>query len=295
MRLVLILLSLPTFAFGWGRQGHMTIALIADQLLTPQGRAYVEQLRGVQGWQDLKPGAHRGFEKADNELIQFCSGPDADLSLISDWADAWKSHYGRFNTGPFHYINLPITGQGSPQEQTDACGSEGACLPFRLTYYANHLVEKSPPDLAKLEALLWVVHLAGDDSQPLHCADDHDRGGNRVEVRVLGRKTNLHAAYDTGFFYATHSRPDELSQDLLLHECKSVPRQPWAPDLVPVWTQESFGIAKTFVYPQERALGGHYGQVDVAKAWTVVRLQLARAGVRLAGIINAAAAAQANE
>ena len=42
-------------------------------------------------------------------------------------------------------------------------------------------------------ALQYLLHFVGDVHQPLHAADDHDRGGNRKIVRGPGiRSHNLH-------------------------------------------------------------------------------------------------------
>ena len=56
---------------------------------------------------------------------------------------------------------------------------------------------------ARNEALKWVVHLVGDLHQPLHAADDGDRGGNAVQVALAGFRTrgreSLHRAWDNDF------------------------------------------------------------------------------------------------
>jgi hypothetical protein len=142
----------------------------------------------------------------------------------------------------------------------------------------------------RLEALLWVIHLVGDVHQPLHCSDNGDKGGNEVGVVIAGRIENLHSAWDTGFFYVEHARPTELAASLLAHECKDVatvgpvnPETPW------VWARESYGVAKGFVYPQVQRNGGEFTRAEVKLAWPVVRRQLARAGVRLAAVLNGAA------
>jgi hypothetical protein len=84
-----------------------------------------------------------------------------------------------------------------------------------------------------------------------------------------------------------HSRPGELAPDLLAHECGEVavgdhedPR---------IWAKESFRVAKDFVYPQVQRNGGEFDRAEVGRAWPVVRKQLARAGVRLAAVLNGAA------
>jgi len=35
-----------------------------------------------------------------------------------------------------------------------------------------------------------VIHFVGDIHQPLHCADDNDRGGNDVWARISGKTDN---------------------------------------------------------------------------------------------------------
>ena len=40
---------------------------------------------------------------------------------------------------------------------------------------------------ARLEALKFITHFIGDLHQPLHCADNHDRGGNDVKTKFFGK------------------------------------------------------------------------------------------------------------
>src|SRR5262249_5912256 len=57
------------------------------------------------------------------------------------------------------------------------------------------------------EALKWIVHLVGDIHQPLHSADNKDRGGNKVAVALEGVKTKgkaeLHGVWDNELVAAT--------------------------------------------------------------------------------------------
>jgi hypothetical protein len=47
--------------------------------------------------------------------------------------------------------------------------------------------------------LKYVLHFVGDIHQPLHAADNHDRGGNCVSLALGGpRNQNLHSYWDTG-------------------------------------------------------------------------------------------------
>lgn len=274
-----LFLLVPAGAQAWGRQGHMTVALIAQGLLTPQTQQLVDQLRRAPGWEAYLPGNSHGFNKANRELTEFCRGTNGDLDLVGDWADAWKIHHQA--TGRFHFLNLPLDSDGGPVAESTACGR--GCIVSQLESEVRILADASASANRRLLALLWVVHLVGDIHQPLHCADNDDRGGNAVRVLVGRRQGTLHEAWDTEFFYFEHVRPAELAADILAHEARGVAPGPMDPGS---WARESWGVAKSFVYPQERECGGRYGQRQVAEAWPVVRLQLARAGVRLAMVLN---------
>ena len=273
---------MPASGWTWGRQGHMTVALVAEGLLTPGARQLVDQVRRAPHWRGLLPGYSRSFRNADAELTAFCQGPEADLALVGDWADAWKFHHRA--TGPLHFLDLPLDSDGGPAAEAAACG--GGCVVSQLASQADVLGDGQRSPEERLLALLWVVHLAGDIEQPLHCSDNGDRGGNAVRVVVGRRAGSLHEAWDTGFFYAERARPTDLARSLLAHAAHDVARGPVDPA---AWARESWIVARDFVYPQERACGGAYGPQELAAAWPVVRLQLARGGVRLAEILNAAA------
>jgi hypothetical protein len=284
--LILLLLIPPTLAGAWGRQGHMTIALVAEGLMTPAAKQMVDELRRAPGWEGFEPGDSRYFKTADEELTRFCQGPEGGLSLVGDWADAWRERHPE--TGPLHFVNTPLDGDGSVAAMTKACGD--GCILTKLDQEILVLGDRTADRTRRLEALLWVVHLVGDIHQPLHCSDNGDKGGNAVGVFVEGRIGNLHLTWDTGFFYVEHARPKDLAADLLSHECKDVAvvgpidsQTPW------VWARESYGVAKDFVYPQVQRNGGEFSRAEVDLAWPVVRRQLARAGVRLAAVLNGAA------
>ena len=73
--LMILALAAPGLAQAWGRQGHQTIALVAEAYLTPAARQWVERARRAPGWQDLKPGDSRYFRSADEEFAPILPGP----------------------------------------------------------------------------------------------------------------------------------------------------------------------------------------------------------------------------
>jgi S1/P1 Nuclease len=50
--------------------------------------------------------------------------------------------------------------------------------------------------------------------QPLHCADDHDRGGNDVHVTFFGENANLHSVWDTLLIERIDSDPGHYANRL---------------------------------------------------------------------------------
>jgi hypothetical protein len=52
--------------------------------------------------------------------------------------------------------------------------------------------------------------------QPLHTADNHDRGGNEVKVWSGSKALALHHLWDTEFVRALARKPAVLSQVLLM-------------------------------------------------------------------------------
>ena len=65
-------------AFGWGPEGHSLVARLAAARLTPEASAKVAEILG----------------------------PGVSLASISSWADQIRP--SRAETGPWHYIDIPI-------------------------------------------------------------------------------------------------------------------------------------------------------------------------------------------
>ena len=55
-----------------------------------------------------------------------------------------------------------------------------------------------PTKEERVEALKFLIHLAGDLHQPLHVSRARDRGGHDIAVEFVDNKTNLHRVWDSG-------------------------------------------------------------------------------------------------
>jgi hypothetical protein len=141
---------------------------------------------------------------------------------------------------------------------------------------------------AKAEALKYVVHLVGDMHQPLHDEDDGDKGGNGRHVMLDGRPDNLHWTWDTCLLEDINRNPEALAAELE-SRITLLDHAEWVRGTLEDWVMEGHGLAQTVAY---RDLGNQ----DPApitpsyqrQAGPVIELQLQKAGVRLAYLLNAA-------
>ncbi len=128
--------------------------------------------------------------------------------------------------------------------------------------------------------------------QPLHASDHGDAGGNSVKVMVDGfdhkSRDNLHGFWDTQFVDALGRPPAALAKTLL---AQITPEQEaeWKKGTVEDWAIESFSTSQADAYgdpPLSKDVLQHLDAAYVAQAEKDVALQLSRAGVRLAAVLN---------
>jgi nuclease S1 len=239
--------SVPVSA--WGPMGHEIIANLAHARLSPAANRAVAALL-----------ASRSFASVANDL------------------DQWR--FSHPATERWHFVDIPITERHyDPARDCQLEEGKGDCILAELDRLRRTLRDPARPESERTEALRFLIHLVGDLHNPLHAGDNGDRGGNDLPVWLLGRKTNLHAVWDTGLI--------ELAQRDVNGWAAAVDRlAKSASDAgTPIqWEEEAHDLARDVAYriPADRRLDQAY----VAKARPVVELQLARAGVRLARLIN---------
>lgn len=174
---------LPEPALAWGNEGHEIITAIARSYLTPAARTKIDALLAADGDTLTAP----------------------DLLSRSTWADAWRAA-GHRETAQWHYADIEVDrpdvkaacfGYPTPDRPASA-GPAQDCVIDRVSAFAAELADPSTPQAERILALKYVLHLVGDLHQPLHAADNHDRGGNCVRLALGGsRTTNLHSYWDT--------------------------------------------------------------------------------------------------
>lgn len=254
--LALPALLLPGLAFAWGPPGHEVVAEVASRQLTPEGRVLVEDLLGA---------------------------PAADaLRDASSWADDLRAYEGLGITAPYHYVNFP-RGNCTYTAARDCPG--GRCIVSALERFTERL-RRDPDPAARAAALKWVLHLVADVHQPLHAGRAEDRGGNDIQVRWQGDGTNLHALLDSGLIARRGVRPVPYADALVGGQPQpSRAAVRWNRDAPRHWAEESCRLVPG-VYPDDARIDRRYA--DRTRA--VLEQRLLLAGLRLAALLNAAAA-----
>lgn len=280
----LLALAATQPAFPWGDNGHKTIALIARQCLTPSTSNQVMAMLA-----------------ADDDPLT-----PHDIASEATWADKYRDmddrtkHYQQ--TQNWHFTDIEIDNP----DLTKACfgrnppppgmlasnGPAAACAVDKIEQFEAELVAPDLDAEERLFALKFLLHLVGDLHQPLHSSDNHDRGGNDIKVIVDGFPHNsrdeLHGFWDTQFVDGIAGRPAMLAGQLLA-QITVADATAWAAGSPGDWAMETFNIAKTDAYGNPPPLKNQILHLDanyVDTAEVDVRLQLSRAGIRLAHLLN---------
>jgi hypothetical protein len=287
---------------GWGCEGHQIVARIAEMNLTPRARTEVMALLSTN---PIDPG-----------LVRFCvQGRDDAMADSSTWAD--DARRGE-RTGKWHYMDIPrqvTAGDLAPYcEPVDEPGSKGerkGCVLTAIAYNRDILADPKVPPAERAKALRYLIHLVGDLHQPLHTTDNKDQGGNCDPVELLDAVTisNLHSVWDSGLL-EEHLReikktPSEyaaiLNQRFQSEKTRDSDVAKW------VWESHAAGIDTTYAAMQPLiplepvdaatdcnaenakvyALRIHLGRDYLDKSVPVIDRELAKAGFRLAALLNA--------
>ena len=302
-----LLLLCATPAFPWGCEGHRTVAMVALGQLTPHALAMAS---------NLLPGEPPGLSPR-----HFCGHsnlpPFAD---VSTWADDIRDK--RKETAPWHFIDIPL---GVARDHVnDGCPAATGCITSALRSQLDVLRSTSSGNAQKFEALIFVIHFVGDLHQPLHAATNNDRGGNCVPVAFFTQepkesasgenfRPNLHGVWDTDLLERIDSEHDparfagELSKEF------RTAMSTWNQEPINLddWAWESHQLAISAVYGDlaekitvetpasvescaddnhvARRLSQLHEKIDeryLADASPAIRQQLAKAGTRLATLLN---------
>lgn len=261
---------LPVPALAWGEYGHRTTAAIAEANLSPRA----------------KTGMRRLFRSAP-----LLGTPDCMLKNIGDasvWADCVRRDRDRWGyTAPWHYQNVDIC---QPFALEPNCPN-GNCAYAQVERNAKLLADRTLPDNVRLEALAFLVHFTGDLHMPLHAGDRSDRGGNDVKADYgIIPDLNLHWIWDGPLAERSISAPPQMVRRYDAAETAAI-----VTGTPENWSREAWDASRDVAYA--RALDGDpcgpkpdgvmvIDEADVAASEKVLRLQILRAGLRMADLLE---------
>lgn len=268
-------------ALAWGDEGHEIVALVAQSFLEPDVRKRVAALLA-----------------ADTSNLTA-----HDIASEATWADKFRDANiddSRDRTKQWHFVDIEIASPNIdqacfnhpsiPAGTTASDGPADDCVVDKIQEFAAELANPGTDLEEQVAALHFVLHFVGDVHQPLHSSDDHDRGGNDKRVTAAGLPAgNLHHFWDTTFVEQLGPDARTIASDLIGHISK-VQQAQWQAGGPADWAQETFNMAKDDAYGQlpEPNSHGSFRLSDeyVTMATNDAAVQLSKAGVRLAKILN---------
>jgi hypothetical protein len=293
-------LSLCSWASAWNDKGHMVVAKLAwDRLSPQQQKTAIDILKVHPHYAEfLAADCPDGFPE---DQWVFLRG--------ATWPDWIKNHHksSHLSFPKWHYVNLPYVPLGSKLTESDF----PAASPNVITQITA-AVDKVKSGTAEEKAiyLCWLLHLVGDIHQPLHCAElfserfrKGDEGGILLLVRIDdGRPQELHPLWD-GLLGESDSRSSIGGTVAEIRRVEKDSRARIEADLAAhatpeAWAKEGLEAAKKYAYLD--------GKLDVANsedhpadkdvptlptdymknAGAVARIAVAKAGQRLATALS---------
>jgi hypothetical protein len=278
-------LAPSTPAQAWGDEGHEVIGLVADRFLTPEVSRTVQAMLA-----------------ADTDSLT-----PHNIAAAATWADKYRDSNidgARQRTRQWHFVDIELSAPdldsacfGHPVPSPGTLASNGPaedCVVDKINEFAAELQNPGTDPTERVMALKFLLHLVGDMHQPLHASDDHDQGGNKKRASAPGFPAGtLHHYWDTEFVEMLGPDPKQIAA-ALTGGITNRDAHTWSQGNPSSWAMESFRVAKDDAYgqlPPPNARGSfRLPDAYIAMARRDVAMQLSKAGVRLAAVLNKALA-----
>jgi hypothetical protein len=269
----LALLLVPSPALAWWEYGHESVATIAFHEVSPTTRREIVRLL------------------AHSPELQTPTCSTRTIELASYWPDCVKTLGERFSYAyAWHYQNVNIC---KPFDTKSPC-ADGNCVSAQIERNRKLLADRTVPTRERLMALAFLVHFVGDLHQPLHAGDRGDRGGNDFKADYGAiQRSNIHAIWDGLLADRGISQPPGGALGIL-SEVPTAERAAMRAGSVTDWGRESWKVAHDFSYgalmadpcgplPATRPV---MDEATIRKLVPIIRLQIARGGLRLARLLD---------
>jgi hypothetical protein len=266
MLLALLALIQPRFAFAWGSIGHRVVGQVADEHLSDSAASATSRIMG-----------------------------SSSLGDVANWMDQVRGTSEGKSMKPWHYDSVEVCSPSPATCLNDNCASRRIAWAIETLRTEQGTTETDRQ--TQLKALRVLVHLVGDVHQPLHAAENDDGGGNAVTLknrRCVDYKTGktvrckLHSYWDNSLVKKAQGQRTEREfvESLAMMNVSSDGDSS-------SWVRESNELAKTKVHTYDGFACGIGNNTVVITtdydntAVPLVKEQLAKAGARLAAVLNA--------
>ena len=279
----LLLMGLsPSRAWAWDPEADRVVAQLAYERLTATARGKVDQL--------LAGGPSISGCQVDalDDSAAFTACLHGQKAAFTACLHGQKADFMR----EVVYNASPLCGPPPPSRCAD-----GRCATAALARFIAELKDPATPRFEKVRALEATAYLMAELHQPLHAADNGDRSGDRVRVILPGAlkaRASLYSIWDNDLVAdAVSTAETGLPYVRALADANA---DAWARGDIDDWLRETHDIALHVTYGRlpdppacnkipDRPEG--LGPAYFAAAVPAVREQLAKAGVRLAAVLNA--------
>lgn len=181
--LLAVLTLVPAHLWAWGQEGHRIVAEVAYHYLSSGAVKKIDKVLGKHG-----------------------------MVYTANWPDEIKSDTIYPSSHDWHFQDLD--GGMTDEAIADALVNYpkvGGNL-FRATDSIRALLKNEPDNR---DALVFLIHFAGDRYCPMHTGHMDDLGGNRVKMKWFGSSTNLHTVWDTKLIQSQGYTYTEYAQFLI--------------------------------------------------------------------------------
>jgi len=277
----------PSSALAWDDQGHEIVALVAEHYMTSAAKERVQALL-----------------QADTDKLT-----GHDIASAATWADKYQDSdkdttKTRYNaTIAWHFAdidavrpNIPAACFGQPALPPGTPASQGpakACIIDKVNQFWVELADPKTGAGERVIALKYLLNLVGDLHQPLRVADESNAHGALIPVESSSASPgDLFGYWDSAYVHALGPDAKSVAQSLIAQMSPAEVSQ-WSSGAPQLWALEAHQLGVDRAYGMSAS--DHNGRLalpdsDVATGVKTDALQLSRAGVRLAYVLNSALA-----
>lgn len=293
-------MSFSVPAVAWNDRGHMTVAAVAWDQLTPRARNETSRLLR------MNPAYHAWISNVPSErrdqiaFIRAATWPDSIRSIYRDdgfdplepGASQNVGYADRLVHRYWHYKDIAFSPDGTNVKEPPSVNAVS-----RIQVFNEALADPTTSDDIRSFDLSWLLHLVGDIHQPMHSAERYtssfrhgDSGGNGVKICMAaalscGTGDDLHKFWDG----AIGNSRDPMSAIIKARTFVVPEANKVMIDDPEVWAEESFELARSYAYAAPIGASRKTYKLTVEyqrNAGSIAEQRVALAGYRLAHLLN---------